>query len=84
MRFEAFSFGCIRIDGITYNVNCAMTVKHIYKEGLPSDCGERFDHIAAKTVIWAGVSNHQRRPIIGRPVNAERKQTKFANVLDNF
>jgi len=38
--------------GVT--VKCGVMVKDISKEGLTTESGENLDHIAAKTVIWAG------------------------------
>ena len=38
--------------GVT--VKCGAMVKDINKEGLTIGSGENLDHIAAKTVIWAG------------------------------
>ena len=35
-------------------VRCGAMVKHVDKEGLTIEAGERTDSIAAKTVVWAG------------------------------
>jgi NADH dehydrogenase len=36
------------------SVKCGVMVKNINKEGLTIEIGENLNHIAAKTVIWAG------------------------------
>jgi NADH:ubiquinone reductase (H+-translocating) len=56
--------------GVT--VKCGVMVKDIHKEGLTIESGENLDHIAAKTVIWAGgITASSLGPILARRTNAE-------------
>jgi NADH dehydrogenase len=54
------------------SVKCGVMVKNIYKEGLTIENGENLDHIAAKTVIWAGgIMASSLGQILARRTNAE-------------
>jgi NADH dehydrogenase len=56
--------------GVT--VKCGAMVKKICKEGLTIVSGENLDHIAAKTVIWAGgITASSLGQIIARRTNAD-------------
>ena len=53
-------------------VKCGVMVKDINKEGLTIESGENLDHIAAKTVIWAGgITASSLGQILARRTNAE-------------
>lgn len=54
------------------SVKCGVTVKNINKEGLTIERGENLNHIAAKTVIWAGgIKASSLGQILARRTNAE-------------
>jgi NADH dehydrogenase len=56
--------------GVT--VKCGVTVKNISKEGLTIESGENLNHVAAKTVIWAGgIRASSLGQILARRTNAE-------------
>lgn len=56
--------------GVT--VKCGVMVKDINKEGLTIESGENLDHIAAKTVIWAGGNmTSSLGQILARRTNAQ-------------
>ena len=56
--------------GVT--VKCGVMVKDINKDGLTIASGENLDHIAAKTVIWAGgITASSLGQILARRTNAE-------------
>jgi NADH dehydrogenase len=56
--------------GVT--VKCGAMVKDINKEGLTIESGENLDHIAAKTVIWAGgITASSLGQILARRTNAD-------------
>jgi NADH:ubiquinone reductase (H+-translocating) len=54
------------------SVKCGVTVKNINKEGLTIESGPNLNHIAAKTVIWAGgIKASSLGQILARRTNAE-------------
>jgi NADH dehydrogenase len=54
------------------SVKCGVMVKNINKEGLIIESGENLNHIAAKTVIWAGGTKASSLgQILARRANAE-------------
>jgi len=54
------------------NVKCGVMVKNINKEGLTIESAEKPDHIAAKTVIWAGgITASSLGQILAHRTNAE-------------
>jgi NADH dehydrogenase len=56
--------------GVT--VKCGVMVKDINKDGLTIESAENLDHIAAKTVIWAGgITASSLGQILARRTNAE-------------
>jgi NADH:ubiquinone reductase (H+-translocating) len=53
-------------------VNCGVTVKDINKEGLTIESQDYVEHIAAKTVIWAGgIAPSPLGKILARRANAD-------------
>jgi NADH:ubiquinone reductase (H+-translocating) len=53
-------------------VNCGVTVKDINKEGLTIESQDYLEHIAAKTVIWAGgIAPSPLGKILARRTNAD-------------
>ena len=69
--------------GVT--VKCGVMVKDINREGLTIESGENLDHIAAKTVIWAGgITASSLGQILARRTNAETDKAGRVKVKPNL
>ncbi len=67
------------------SVKCGVTVKNINKEGLTIESGENLNHIAAKTVIWAGgIRASSLGQILARRTNAETDKAGRVKVEPNL
>ena len=69
--------------GVT--VKCGVMVKDINREGLTIESGENLDHIAAKTVIWAGgITASSLGQILACRTNAETDKAGRVKVKPNL